>query len=168
MNSGAQAGAKRRRPGPQGWLGVTLIIAMSWLATVAAQLPPPQFEPVGARLFALAIPIVLVFLGAVLTVQDVLLGSYEQQQDESLASASSIAGSAALLCVLAFYAFLVSLGLSPIVYILISGVFAGCVSLLASRPAKAGIVALATVAGTLLAAGIAWSFTNFLYVDIVS
>ena len=81
---------------------------------------------------------------------------------------ASIVGSAALLCVLALYAFLVSLGLSPWIYILVSGVFAGCVAFLASGQAKIGVVALAMAAGAFLAAGIAWSFNNLLSVDIVS
>ncbi len=168
MNSAERGGAKPRRPGAQGWLGICLVIAMSWLATVATQLPPPQFEPVGARLLASVIPVALVFLGAVLTVQDMLHGSSNKASEDTVPSMASIVGSAALLCVLALYAFLVSLGLSPWIYILVSGVFAGCVAFLASRQAKIGVVALAMATGAFLAAGIAWSFNNLLYVDIVS
>ncbi len=149
----------------QGWLGLIFILSMTGLTTVASQLPPPQFEPVGARVIAMAIPIGLGVLGLVLLVQDLRRGASIQKAANPSAK-SAIIGPAVLYGLLLIYAALLSLGLDKWLYIGFSAVLAGLSASLITASPRSTIIAWLVLTALVLSGGIAWSFSTLLYVDI--
>lgn len=148
----------------EGWFGAALIVSMAGLAAVASQLPPPQFEPVGARMLALAVPLVLCGVGILLVVTDRSRAALEPE--ETRGAVPSLLKPAIIFVLLGCYAFAVSLGLQRWLYVGVSCVFAGVAGYLIAPPPKVGATLIAALIGLLLSLGIAISFSTFLYVDI--
>lgn len=149
----------------QGWFGFLLILSMTGLTVVASQLPPPQFEPVGARIMAMTVPLVLIFLGLVLLVQDFRRPPAVAAKADADAK-SAVLGPAALYGLLLIYAALVAMGLDKWLYVAVSTLFAALAAGLISEPPRRAKILQATLTALVLSGGIAWSFSTLLYVDI--
>jgi len=150
----------------EGWFGLALIVSMAGLAAVASRLPPPQFEPVGARLLALAVPLVLGGIGVLLVLADRGRVTPAPEPDEGRGALPSLLKPAIIFILLGVYAFAVSLGLERWAYVGASCVFAGMAGYLIASPPSVRMAILAALTGLLLSLGIAISFSTFLYVDI--
>ena len=150
----------------QGWFGLALIVSMAGLAAVASQLPPPQFEPVGARLLALAAPLALMGIGVVLVLQDRAATGRTRDRTEEHWSASDLRRPALIYGVLFVYTYLVTTGLDRWVYWIVSGLFAALAGWLIATPPRLKATMMALVVGLALSGTIMWSFSSMLYVDI--
>lgn len=150
----------------QGWFGASLLVSMMGLAAMASRLPPPQFEPVGGRLLAITIPLVLSALGLILMLRD-MQGSSVRPVDEGEGWTFAAPLRPAVLYALLFlYTFVVSTGLNRLVYIGVSCVFAALAGWLIAESPRIRHAIVAAIVGLLLSAGIMWSFSTMLYVDI--
>ncbi|UWR13334.1 hypothetical protein [Sulfitobacter mediterraneus] len=154
-----------RMPGHQGWFGIALIAFISVMIISAIQLPPPQFEPVGARAMAAFVTGCLIVLGLVLVWQDQRAGEH-RSEPQGRGVLRQLAAPASLYAILIVYTAMVSAKLAPELYVGLSAIFAGFAGFVVAGRGRWRIAMLALLLGGLLSLAIAWSFITILFVDI--
>ena len=141
--------------------GAVIALAMLPLLWAARSIPPPRFEPLGARFVATLIPSLILALSIALIVRP---GRNEHGDHPGTHRLALVAGMFATLCA---YCLVVWAKLGPIAYVAASATMAGGVACLVARSLAPGPIARASLGGLVLASLIAYAFETYLYVDIV-
>lgn len=144
-----------------GILALVSIVLLSQAMTI----PGPRYEPLGLRFLAVLVPALILLLSVALTVRGYLRGRTESQASAPFRPQTMLR-TLSIFAVLVVYAAALEARLGFAFYVVTTAIFFFAASLLTARPPslRAGLITL--IIGGVLAYGIAWLFTEILYVSL--